>query len=118
MSVACYARRVKALALVTLLLLAAVVFTIELNQRTFAEYSRDFGSLSPERFRALNARMDRLAEAARVAYAALSLADFALIIAAARRRAYVVLGLSLALGVGLGLFLLIALASVGPAMIG
>lgn len=118
MNAACYAGWVKALALVTVLLLAAVVFTIELNQLTFAEYSRDFGSLSPERFRALNARMDRLTEAARVAYAALSLADLALIIAAARRRAYVVLGLSLGLALGLALFLLIALASVGPAMIG
>jgi len=109
---------VKALALLTALLLAVVALTIALHQLTFAEYSRDFGSLTPERFRALNQRMDRLTQAARVAYAALSVTDLGLIIAAVRRRAFVVLGLSLALALGLALFLLISLASVGPAMIG
>jgi hypothetical protein len=109
---------VKPLALSTLLLLAVVVLAIALNQLTFEQYSHDFGGLSQERFRALNQRMDRLTEAARVAYAALSVSDLALIIVAARRRAFVVLGLSLALALGLALFLLISLASVGPAMIG
>jgi len=116
--VACYARAVKALAWLTLLLLALVISTIALNQLTFTQYSRDFGSLSPERFRALNERMDNLSRAARVAYAALSVSDLALIIAAIRRRAWLVLGLSLVLALGLALFLLISLASVGPAMVG
>ena len=108
----------KAIAAVTLVLLAVVVTVIAWHAAVFDAYSRDFGSLSPARFESMNARMNLLELIARSSLGALAVADIALIVLAARKRAYVVLGVSIALAVALALFFLIAQAAVGPAMIG
>jgi hypothetical protein len=109
---------VKPLAAVTLVLLAAVVAVIAWHAAIFDAYSRDFGSLSPAQFESMNARMNLLEVIARFSLVSLAIADLALIVVAARKRAYVALGLSVALAVALALFFLIAQAAVGPAMIG
>ena len=109
---------VRSIAAITLLLLTVVVLAIAWNQSVFSDYSRDFGSLSPAQFAAMNARMDLLQQVARWAYLALALADLALIVAAARKRAFLVVALAAALALALAVFWLISLASVGPALVG
>jgi hypothetical protein len=108
----------KALAAVTLAILTLLIAIIAWHGATFKAYSRDFGTLSPGQFEALNARMEVLEKLARVSVVALAAADLTLIAVAARRRNKLVLGLSIALLVAIALFLLIARAAVGPAMIG
>ncbi len=108
----------KWLAALTLVLLGVLSAAIVFGDAVFREYSRDFGSLSQARFQAMNARMDALGQLARAAYAAVSLADLALIVVAVRARARLICGLAVVLALALALFLLISLASVGPALIG
>ncbi len=108
----------KWLSALTLLLLGILIAAIALGESAFTEYSRTFASLSQARFHAMNARMDTLGQVARAAYLAVSLADLALIVIAARARARLVCGLAVVLALALALFLLISLASVGPALIG
>jgi hypothetical protein len=109
---------VKAIAAITLVLLAVVVGIIAWHAATFDAYSRDFGSLSPAHFESLNARMNLLEKVARVSLLALATADIVLVVVAFRKRAFVAFGLGIALAIVLALFFLIAQAAVGPAMIG
>ncbi len=109
---------VKAIAAITLALLAVVVTTIAWRTAIFDAYSRDFGSLTPARFESMNARMDLLERIARFSLFALAAADVVLVVVAFRKRAFVVFGMGIALAIVLALFLLIAQAAVGPAMIG
>jgi hypothetical protein len=109
---------VKPLGAAVLLLLALLVASVLAHGAVFDDYSHRFGSLSQEEFAALNRRMDLLAWVTRAAVLALVPSDLALIVVAARRRSFVVMGLALVLGVLLLLFVAISAAAVGPALIG
>lgn len=113
-----YAAIVKAIAAAALLLLIAVVGVVAWHAAIFDAYSHNFGSLTPSQFESMNARMNLLEVIARFLLVALAIADIALIVVAARKRAYLALGLGVALAVVLALFFLVAQAAVGPAMIG
>jgi hypothetical protein len=109
---------VKPLGAAVLLLLALLVASVVGHGAVFDDYSHRFGSLSPDEFTALNHRMDQLVWVTRAAVLALAPADLALIVVAARRRSFVVMGLAIALAVLLLLFVAISAAAVGPALIG
>jgi hypothetical protein len=108
----------KAIAAITLVLLAFVVALIACRSAIFEAYSRDFGSLSPVQFESMNARMDLLDTLARFSLVGLASSDVVLLVLAIRNRAYVALGLAIALAVALALFFVIAQLAVGPTMIG
>lgn len=111
-------RAVRWLAAFTLLLLVAFVLLVLWDRAVFDEYSRDFGSLTQERFHALNARMDALAAAARVVFVALGVSDLALVVLSARARALAVCVASVVFALLLAAFLLLSLARVSASMIG
>ncbi len=111
-------RAVKWLTALTGLLLVAFVSVLYWHQAVFDEYSRDFGGLSPQRFEALNALMDKQRDLARALFVALAVSDVALIVASARERAFLVCAVSVLFALVLGCFLLLAMASVSASMVG
>jgi hypothetical protein len=109
---------VKALAALTWALLAVAVGALAWHSAVFDAYSHDFGTMSPQQFSDLNARMALLSHVARLAVFALVPVDLALVAVAAQRRAFAVMGVALVLAVLLGLFLLLAVAAPGGGLIG